>query len=86
MAAKMATIVGDVTGLQQRHNSYNIPHLVEKDQRLSIKIKSFRNTVTDQNSGGSIHSPPPPPCIRMRYEFACTSEGETLNMNYNEKE
>ena len=85
MAAKMATIVGDVTGLQQRHNSYNIPHLVEKDQRLSIKIKSFRNTVTDQNSGGpSTH--PLPPCIRMRYEFACTSEGETLNMNYNEKE
>ena len=26
----MATIVGDVTGLQQRHYPQNIPHLVEE--------------------------------------------------------
>ena len=35
---KMATIVGDVTGLQQRHHPQNIPHLVLKeDQRLSTE-------------------------------------------------
>ena len=29
MAAKMTTIVGDVTGLQQRHHPKSIPHLVK---------------------------------------------------------
>ena len=30
MAAKMATIDGDVTGLQQRDHPYTIPNFVEK--------------------------------------------------------
>ena len=30
MAAKMATIAGDVTGLQQRDQPYTIPNFVEK--------------------------------------------------------
>ena len=46
MAAKMATIAGDVTGPQQRHHPYNIPHLVEKIKGFALKVKSFRNTAT----------------------------------------
>ena len=33
---KMATIAGDVTGLQQRHHPWNIPHLVEQIKRFKI--------------------------------------------------
>ena len=34
MAAKMATIVGEVTGPQQRHHLKNIPHLVKTPPSL----------------------------------------------------
>ena len=63
MAAKMATIVGDVTGLQQRHHPQNIPHLVEKIEGFPLKVKSFPNTATYQKR-----------VPRWRYEFACTFE------------
>ena len=47
MAAKMATIVGDVTGLQQRHHPWNIPHLVKKMKGFPLKVKSFQNKFSD---------------------------------------
>ena len=37
----MATIVGDVTGHQQRHHPQNIPHLVKKIKGFPLKVKSF---------------------------------------------
>ena len=46
--SKMATIVGDVTGLQKRHHSKNIPHLVKKIKGFPLKVKSFQNTATYQ--------------------------------------
>ena len=49
MAAKMAIIVGDVTGRQQRHRPQYIPHsLVKKIKGFPLKVKSFRNTTTYQ--------------------------------------
>ena len=52
----MATIVGDVTGLQQRQQPQNIPHLVEKIKGFSLKVKSFQNTAAYQkHREGSIH-------------------------------
>ena len=51
MVAKMATIVDDVTGPQQRHYPQNIPPLVEKIKGFLLKAKSFRNTETFQKSG-----------------------------------
>ena len=44
----MVTIGGDVTGLQQHHHPYNIPHLVEKIKGFPLKAKSFGNTATYQ--------------------------------------
>ena len=41
MAAKMATIVGDVTSLPQRHHPWNIPHLVKKIKGFLLKVKSL---------------------------------------------
>jgi len=35
----MATIVGDVLGLQQRHHPKNIPHLVKKVKGFPLKVK-----------------------------------------------
>ena len=46
MAAKMATILGDVTDLQQRHHPLNIPHFFEKINGFPLKAKSFGNTAT----------------------------------------
>ena len=57
----MATIVGDVTGLQRRHHSLNIPHLVKKIKVLPLKVKSFRNTAIYQKLQGGVPSTPPPP-------------------------
>ena len=53
----MAIIVGDVTGPQQRHHPYNISHLVKKIKGYPLKVKSFRNTATNQKlrGEGSIH-------------------------------
>ena len=56
--SKMATIVGDVTGLQQRHHPLNIPHLVKKIKGFPLKAKAFQNTATYQNSGEELHPPP----------------------------
>ena len=54
MAAKMATIVGDVIGLQQRYYPQNIPHLVKKIKGFPLKVKSFRNTTTYQKLRGGV--------------------------------
>ena len=55
----MATIVDDVTSLQQRHLPWNIPQLVEKIKGFPLKVKSFRNTATYQKLRGGFHTPPP---------------------------
>ena len=60
MAAKKATIVGDVTGLQQRHHPYDIPHLVKKIKDFPLKAKSFQNTATYQLLRGGVPSTPLP--------------------------
>ena len=57
MAAEMATIVGDVTGLQQRHHPLNIPPLVEKIKGFPLKAKSTYQKLR----GDEFHQPPPPP-------------------------
>ena len=44
MAAKVATMFGDVTGPKQRHYPQNIVYLVEKIKAFSVKAKLFRNT------------------------------------------
>ena len=54
----MATIVGDVTGLQQSHHPLNIPHLVKKIKGFPLKVKSFRNTAIYQKLRGGVPSPP----------------------------
>ena len=64
MPAKKATIVGDVTGLQQRHHPYNIAHLVKKIKDFPLKAKSFQNTATYQKLRGGVPSTPPPLCRR----------------------
>ena len=48
----MATIVGDVTGLQQRLQPLNIPHLVKKIKGFPLKIKWFQNTETYEKHRG----------------------------------
>ena len=58
----MATIVGDVTGLQQRYHPLNIPHLVEKIKGFPLKAKSrFEILQHIKNSGEGFHQPAPPP-------------------------
>ena len=52
MAAKMATMFGDVTDLQQGHHPWNIPHLVEKIKGFLLKAKSFQNIATYQKPKG----------------------------------
>ena len=49
MVVNMATIVGDVTDLQQRHHPLNIPHFFEKINGFPRQAKSFRNNATYQN-------------------------------------
>ena len=51
----MATVVGDVRGLQQqRYHPYNIPHLVKKIKGFLLKVKSSRNTATYQKIRGGV--------------------------------
>ena len=57
----MATIVGDVTGLQQSHHPLNIPNLVKKIKGFPLKVKAFQNTATDQKLRGGVPSTPPLP-------------------------
>ena len=57
MAAKVVTIVGDVTGPQQRHTHKIYLHLVNKIKGVSKycnKSKTLR--------GGEVHQPP---CTRV---------------------
>ena len=54
----MATIFGDVPGVQQRHHPQNISHLVERIKGFSLKAKSFRNTVTYRKLKGGVPSTP----------------------------
>ena len=61
MAGKMATIVGDVTGLHQRHHPQNLPHLLKKMKGFPRKVKSFQNTATYQKLREGVPSTPPPP-------------------------
>ena len=61
MAGKMATIIGDVTGLHQRHHPQNIPHLLKKMKGFPLKVKSFQNTATYQKLREGVPSTPPPP-------------------------
>ena len=56
----MATIVGDVLGLQQRHHPKNIPHLIKKIKGFPLKVISFRNSATCQKLQGGLPPPPPP--------------------------
>ena len=66
MAAKMATIVGDVTGLQQRHHPESMPHLVKNIKGFPLKVKSFQNTAIYQKLRGGVPSTfPPPPCTTV---------------------
>ena len=65
MAAKVATIVGDVTGLPQCHYPYNIPRLVKKIKRFPLKVKSFQNTATYRKLREGVPSTPPPPCTTV---------------------
>ena len=69
MATKMATIVGDVTGLHQRHHPQSIPH---PDEEIKGKIVSKHCNIL-KNSGEGFYQPPLP-CTN-EYEFACASEG-----------
>ena len=68
----MATILGDVTGLQQRHQPQNVPTLVEKIKGFLQKAKSFRNAAKYQKLLGGVPSstpatpPPPPPTCMYR--------------------
>ena len=75
MAAEMATIVGDVKGLQLRHHPLNIPPLVEKIKGFPLKAESTYQKLR----GEEFHQPPlppPPPLVpRWGYDFACASEG-----------
>ena len=68
----MATIVGDVTGLQQFHHPQNMPHLVKK-----IKSGFYQKDIKNSVEGFQPPPPPPPPPVVLRwgYEFAYTSEG-----------
>ena len=64
----MATIVGEVTGLQQCNHPWNIPHLVKKIRGFPLKVKLFQNTATYPNSWEGLHPPPPPrppPCTSV---------------------
>ena len=73
---KMATIFGDVTGLQQHHPLWNIPHLVLNIKGFPLKAKSFLNTATYQNLWGGVPSTSGLSLVpRWGYEFASTSEG-----------
>ena len=77
MAAKMATIVGDVTDLQQRHHPLNIPHFFEKINGFPLKAKSFRNTATYQKTlGRGTINPHPLPTSSSLYH----SGGVTLRV------
>ena len=83
MAAKMATIVGDVTGLQQRHHSLNIRHLVKKIKGFSVKAKSLRNTATYQKLwGGAVADPGEGPGGPVPHLFFDQNEAQRAEKNF----
>ena len=57
MVAKMATMFGDVTDLQQRRHLQSIPNLVEKIKSFPLKAKSFRDIATYQKPKRGVHQP-----------------------------
>ena len=61
----MATIVGDVTGLQQRHHPQNIPHLVKKIKGFPLEVNRFEILQHIKNSGEGFHSPLLLPCTTV---------------------
>ena len=79
MAAKMATMFGDVTGLQQGDPPWNIPHLIREYQRLSTEGKIFPKYCNILKPLGRGPITPPSPLYHgggsLGYDFACTSEG-----------
>ena len=68
----MATIVGDVTDLQQRHHPLNIPHFFEKINGFPLKAKSFGNTATYQKLQEGIPLTPPPPTSSLYHSGGMT--------------
>ena len=56
----MATIVGDVTGLLQRHHPKNIPYIVEKIESFPLNANRFEIMQHTKNSGEGFLQPPPP--------------------------
>ena len=78
--SKMATIVGDVTGLQQRHHPQNIPHLVKKIKgfQLEVKIISTYCNMSKTPGRGSIH--PPPPCTTVMIIKSLRKPSESIQL------
>ena len=72
MTAKMATIVRDVTGLQQCHHSAKYTSFPCKDQRLSTEgkiVSKYCNISKTLGTEGLHQLPPPPPphsCVTVR--------------------
>ena len=61
MVAKITAMFGDVTGLQQRHHQWNIPHLVEEMKGFSLKENLFEMLKQVKNPA----TPPHPPILRL---------------------
>ena len=60
MAAKMVTIVGDVTGPQQRHHPKNIPSSCREDQRRFTEgkiVSKYCNKSKILEVGEGVHPP-----------------------------
>ena len=70
MAAKVVTIVGDVTGPQQRHTHKIYLHLVNKIKGVSKYCNKSKTLRGGGGGGGS--QPPPPPRDDLRF---CNTTG-----------
>ena len=76
LKSKMATIVGDVTGLQQRHHPIKYISSCREDQRLSTEGQIVSKYCNILKTLGRVSINPPPLLVpRWGYEFACASEG-----------
>ena len=56
----MATIVGHVTGLQQRHHPKNIPYIVEKIESFPLNANRFEILQHTKNCGEEFLQTPTP--------------------------